>query len=237
VRPDGPATSRSESWRASASSSTKNGEPRGRRGAEQRSELFRHLGGGERLERHLVEQAVAPQVVAEAAQRMRARKVVRAIRADDEQLMVADRPRDQREQLQRCLVGPVKVVEQDRRRGVAGHRAEAAADRLDDRRAIADRIGRAELGEQHGELGPHRGRAAVEAAGHGAQVAAHSRGERAVRRPGRRSGPAHEAEAALTEDLLGEACLSDPSLAAEQDDGATSRARGASRDLEAGTLG
>ena len=86
---------------AAVSSSTKNGhaaravvqrarEPRRRRGAEDLLHERRGLGRRQRLERApRRSDALAAQVVAQAAQRMRARELVRAVGGDDEQRQLA----------------------------------------------------------------------------------------------------------------------------------------------------
>jgi hypothetical protein len=54
--------------------------------------------------------------VAQAPQRMRARELVRAVGGDDQERQLAQRRGKGREELERRLVGPLEVIEQDGRR-------------------------------------------------------------------------------------------------------------------------
>ena len=83
----------------------------------------------ERLQRELGERAVAPQVVPQPAQRMRAGQLVGAVGGDDQQRQLAQRQRERAEQLDRGVVGPLQVVEQQRR-GPLRRRASARPQRI-----------------------------------------------------------------------------------------------------------
>ena len=193
------------------------GEPRARRGARQLGDQLAGASLVERLEGDLGQHAVAAQVMPQPPQRMRARQLVGAIGGDDQQRQLAQRQRERRQQLDRRVVGPLQVVEQERRRALGDDRGQRAADRLDERGAIAARARLAELGEEHGEVAAQR-TAAVETAGDRSQVLAQRADDRAVGRPGRRRGAAQEAHAG--ERLLGQPRLPDPGLAGEQEQAA-----------------
>ena len=180
-----------------ASSSTKNGTPRARswiaraagrrwRRFEDLGEQLRRVGQPERRQRELVEVADAAQLVAQAAQRVVAREAVGAVAGDGQHRNVDER----REQLERRVVGPLQVVEEQEQRARGREVGEGAADGLRDGGGIAGRRGLAQLGQQQREVRAQRA-AVREAVGNAAQVRPQRRDDRRVRRgAGARRGPA-----------------------------------------------
>ena len=107
----------------------------------------------QRAQHELVEPAGAAQVVAQAPHAVVAREPVGAVGGDHQHRQLAERLGERRQQLERRLVGPLQVVEDDQRVPLGGDGGERAADRLEQRRAIGGRRGRSELGQQQRELG------------------------------------------------------------------------------------
>jgi hypothetical protein len=106
-----------------------------------------------------------------------AREAVGAVGAQQHQRQLVERRREAREQLERRLVGPLEVVEDDER-GLADL-GQRGADRLEDRRAVARRGLLAELGQQQREVRAERPQPR-EGAGPEAQVRAQGGDDRAV---------------------------------------------------------
>jgi len=182
----------------------------------------------ERLDDDLLQRAVAPEIVSQPAQRMRPRQLVGAVRRDDEQRHRAQRQRQRGEQLERRLVGPLQVVEQDRGGPLGDHPREPAADRLHERRAVGAGAPLAELREEHGEMGAQRP-AAVEAARDGAQVLPERSDDRPVRGLRGRRGAAQQPRPAIAERLLGQPGLADARLPGEEKQAAASGDRALER--------
>ena len=158
--------------------------------------LRQQLGGlleVERAQHELVEVAGAAQVVAQAPHAVVAREPVGAVGGDHQHRQLAERLGERGQQLERRLVGPLQVVEDDQRVPLRGDVGERAAHRLEQRRAIRGRRGIAELGQQQRELGAQR------AADPRARRAASAGGCAARRPPGcterRRPGSARRAGA------------------------------------------
>ena len=106
----------------------------------------------ERAQHELVEPAGAAQVVAQAPHAVVAREPVGAVGGDHEHRQLAERLGERGQQLERRLVGPLQVVEDDERVPLGGDVGERAAHRLEQRRAVGRRGRLAELGQQQREL-------------------------------------------------------------------------------------
>ena len=182
--------------------------------------------GAEGLDDQLRQRAVAAQVVAQAPQRMGAREIVRAVGGDDQERQLVQARRERREQLERGLVGGVDVVEQHDGRALGDHRAQAAADRLEQRRAVLRGPRLAQLGEEQRQVRPQRaaGREPVRRA---PQVAPHGGDDRAERRAA--AGRDAADQEAVAERLLDEAGLADAGLAGDQQERAAAGPRGGER--------
>ena len=170
----------------------------------------------ERLQRDLVERAIAPEVVPQPAQRVRARAARRS-----------GRPR-RPAAAARAAAAPSAasssiVASSDHCRSSSSSAAGRSATSVASPQRIASTSVRAvvagarlaELREQHGEVAAQRP-AAVEAARGGPQVLAERPDDRAVRRAGRRRRAADEARRAVAERLVGEPGLADPGLAGHE---------------------
>ena len=190
-------------------------QPRVRGGARELRDALAGLRLVERVQCDLVECAVAPEVVPQPTQRVRAVQLVGAVGRHDQQRELAQRQRERAEQLDRGLVGPLQVVEQQRRGPLGHERREPAADRLHERRAVAASARLAELGEQHGEVAAQRP-AVVQAARDGAQVLAERSDDRAVGRTGGRGRAADEPRRTVAQRRVGEPGLADPGLAGHE---------------------
>ena len=190
---------------------------RGGRLGQQLAQQFADRGAIERLERQLLELAVAAQLVAQPAEPVVAGQAVGAVGGDDQDRQLLQRARQRRQELERGLVRPLQVVEDDHRRRRLAEVGEGAADRLEDRRPFAVGGGLAELGEQQREVGEERA-ALGERVGVRPQLRAQRLDDRAVgdRGPVGRGSPEGPVEAGG--DLGGEGALADPRLAGQQDD-------------------
>ena len=104
-------------------------------GSRQRlREQLRRLVEVERSQRQLVELARAAQVVAQAADPVGAREAVGAVGGDHEQRQLTQRLGERGQDLQRRLVGPLQVVEEDDGVALGRDRGERRAQRLEQRR-------------------------------------------------------------------------------------------------------
>src|SRR4051794_42544 len=84
---------------------------------------------------------------------MPSRYLVAAVRAEYEQTTIFERVRKAGQELERRVVSPVEIVEDDRRRRRRGKGVECESHRLEERGGIAlARCGRAELREQNRKL-------------------------------------------------------------------------------------
>ena len=110
--------------------------------------------------RQLAQPALAAQLAAQAAQRMPARHLVAAVRADDEQRLRLERGREHGEHVERAVVGPLQVVEEDGGRPLGRGRREGRDHPVAQGRAIEVR-GAAQLGQGGGQR-PVGGRAALQ---------------------------------------------------------------------------
>ena len=181
-----------------------------------RQRLAQKLGGQrgsgvgiERLERQLAQRPAAAQLVAQAAQRMRARDLVGAIGPHHEDRELAQRIGERPEQLQGGVVGPLQIVEEDHGRGACGNRRQRAAQRLEQRGAIALGDRRPELGQQQREV-PLQRAARGQRTGRCAQVAAQRAQHRPVGQRRRRARGSPQRQCiARRRDLLGQARLAD----------------------------
>ena len=242
-RPCRPGVIASLTLSAVASSSTKNGRPsvrswiaRASDGAGSRPNVrcssSTVSGQLERAQHELLEPARAPQVVAQAADRMLAREAVGAVDADHQQRHVVQRGHD----LERRLVAPLQIVEHDRGVVGAGDRREGGAQRLEQRGPVG-RAGRlAELGQQQREVAAQRADLR-EPAGMRAQVTAQHLHQRAVRRRAAlHGGAAQDERARHLREHAGEARLADAGVAAHQHRRAVPAARTLEQLLEALSL-
>ena len=154
---------------AAASSSTKNGIPSVRSWIARASageggspsacgQQLGRLLELQRAQHELVEPAGAAQVVAQPPHAVVAREPVGAVGGDHQHRQLAERLGERGQQLERRLVGPLEVVEDDQRVPLRGDAGERAADRLEQRRAVGRRRRRAELGQQQRELRAQRAR-------------------------------------------------------------------------------
>ena len=87
---------------------------------------------------------------------MVAGEAVGAVSGDDEDRQLLQRSGQGGEQLERGLVGPLQVVQDEDQRLRGAEVGEGAADRLEDRGAFALGGGLAELGQEEGEVGEER---------------------------------------------------------------------------------
>ena len=148
--------------------------------AERQHEQLGRLLEVERAQDELVEPARAPQLVAQPPHAVVARQAVRPVGRDHEHRQLAERLGERGEQLERRLVGPLQVVEDDERVALRGDAGEHPPHRLEQRRTIRGRGGLAELGHEQRELGVER-TGAVERAGLRPQVGAQRGDHRTVR--------------------------------------------------------
>ena len=119
----------------------------------------REAGGAlavERLERQLDEVAHAAQLRAQPAQPLRVGGHLVPRRDHEQQRHLAQLGRERGEQVERRLVSPVEIVEQDRDRAGSRHRAERAPERLDQGRGPRVGRGRTELRQQMREVRDER---------------------------------------------------------------------------------
>jgi hypothetical protein len=110
----------------------------------------------ERRQRQLDEPSRATKLVPQAPQPVIPWKPVGAIGGDDEDRQVAERDGERREELERRLVGPLQVVEDDERVAVGGEMRQRGADRLEQRRAVGLGGRRPQLGQQQREVRSQR---------------------------------------------------------------------------------
>ena len=137
----------------------------------------------------------AAQLVAQAAQGMRARDLVGAIGAHDEDRQLAQRVGERAEQLQGGVVGPLQVVEEDHRRASPRRSspARSAATRTASRGRSRRPPARARAAAARGAPAAGRTRRARRARRAGSRAARPISGRRAASPPGspRRAAPAH----------------------------------------------
>jgi hypothetical protein len=191
------------------------GEPRRRRRPERPFGELRRLLAAQRAELDLVQHSLAAQVVAQPAQRVHARELVGAVGADHQQRQVLQARGECGDQLERDVIGPVQVVEQQDGGTPVRDRRQRTADRLEQGRPVVARRRVAELGQQDGELRAQRP-AVVQRIRLGAQVAAERLGERAERRARGCGRAAQEGGVAVGEDGFREARLAGARLTGEQ---------------------
>jgi hypothetical protein len=211
-------------------------EPRGGRGVEH---PLGERGGAplaQRADRQLTQLSRAAQVVAQAPERMGARDLVAAEGADHEDRQLVQPRREGGEELERRVVGPLEVVEQQQGRGIRPDRDQPAADGLEERRTVALRGRRTQLGEQERKV-PDERAAAPEAAGGDPEESAQGGGDRPVGERAGAGGPAEEADAGGCGHLLHEAGLAHAGLAAQEHERPTAVARLGERRVEGGPLG
>ena len=207
---------------------------RRRRGQQRRQQLAGAV-EVERGERDLLQLAAATQLVPQPAQRVVARQAVRAVGADHEHGQLGERGRQRAQQRERRLVRPLEVVEHDDR---GPELLEGAADRLEDRRAVAAGRRLAELRDEQREVGAQRAEP-VEPVRARAEVRAQDRDQRPVRR---RAGAARRAaedqrRRGLRSGLVGQPGLADARLARQQHERAAARQRVGGRAGEQRALG
>lgn len=113
--------------------------------------------GGRRIERlddELVQPSRAAEIGAEPAQRVAARDLLVAIRAEDEQRPFLGGGRERREQLEGRRIRPLQVVEEGDRRRVPAHGLERGPNRLEERLPIGRVRRSANLGQERSEVRP-----------------------------------------------------------------------------------
>ena len=191
-------------------------ERRGQRLAQDALGQRRGLRSRQAIERHLVQRALAAQVVPQPPQRVAARDFVRAVGGDHEHGQRPQRARQAGQHVQRRLVGAVEVVEQHDERGPVDGGPQRAAHGLHERARVGRRRRLDKLGEHERQLrlqGPARG----DALGPVAQVRPQRARERSVRGRGAvgRGATQHRA-AGVGGHILGQACLADSRLTGEQ---------------------
>jgi hypothetical protein len=157
-----------------------------------------------------VQPRLPAQLGAQPAQRMAARHLVAAIRADDEQRLRLERRREHGEHVERRVVGPLQVVEEDRGRALGRDGGEGRDHLVAQRRAVQAR--------HADEVGQRGGQRPI--------------GRRAALQP----GPLEHREARLVEHVAREDGLADPGLACEQHQRAAAGARPVDRGLQLRTL-
>ena len=120
-----------------------------------RPEDLREQGGGgggvQRLQRDLAQAVVAPQLAAEAPDRVAARDVVAPVGADEQNRVNLERPGQRGQHVERRLVGPLEVVEEHGHRRARRRAREHRPDRLEERRPVRGRGRQPQLGQQRGE--------------------------------------------------------------------------------------
>ena len=193
--------------------------------------------GAEGADRQLGEAASAAQLVAQAAHGVVARQPVGAVGAEHERGEVGERLGEPRHQLDRGVVAPVQVVEQQQQRAVAGRGGEDAADRLGQRRRVRGGGRRSELGQHHREVVAQRA-GAVQQAGVGAHLGPQRLRERRVGRAARGVGAAAQhGQPGTGREVVGEPGLADARLADEQHHAARAAACGVEGLVEPPPLG
>ena len=103
----------------------------------------------ERLQDDLFERSLPAQLGAGPSQRMGAGELVRAIDPDHEHGHLRERPGEIDEEIERRVVGPLEVVEDDDR---ATRRRQRSAYRFEQRLLVAFGRGASELGQKQGEM-------------------------------------------------------------------------------------
>jgi hypothetical protein len=98
----------------------------------------------------------AAELAAHPPDRVPPRQLVAAERPEDEQRLGVHRPGQGGQQLQGCVVGPLEIIQEQRRRVPGGDRRQRQADGLEQGRAVALGRGRAELREQQRQVGGQR---------------------------------------------------------------------------------
>ena len=191
-------------------------QPRARGGARELGDALAGLRFVERLQRDLLERAVAPQVVPQPVQRVRAVQLVGAVGGDDQQRQLAQRQRERR-----------RAARSWPRRTTAGRRA--AAPRAARRRASRARSGspprawpgRCSRAPRRARGGARRGGRAAARSGPGRR--GRRAGTRGTPRPPGRTGSrrawprrGRAACAAFTQRRVGEPGLPDPGLAGHE---------------------
>ena len=151
----------------------------------------------QRGERELFQAPVAAQLVAQMSQRVVARQAVGPVAGDDEDAQLAERLGERGEQLERRVVGPVQVVEQQQHGLLAREVGERAPHGFGHRRRVAGRRRVAELGEQQREVRAQRAEA-VERGRVGPQARPQRGHHRRVRRRRAAAGAAREHECSRT---------------------------------------
>jgi hypothetical protein len=171
--------------------------------------------------------------VAQSPHAVVAGKAVRAVRGDHEHRQVRERLGQRRQELERRLVGPVEVVEDEQHGAVGREVRERREDGLDERRAVGRRSRRAELGQDHRQMWRERAEP-VERVRVGAQPRAKRGDKRAVGRGAGLHGRARQDQRVGL--ALGEPGdqprLADAGVAADEQDAAGAAARAVERRAE-----
>ena len=201
-------------------------DQRGRRRArKQLPEQPGSLVAVEWREGQLVQAAAPAELVAQPAQHVIARQSVGAVRGDQEDGQLLQRPPECREQLEGGFVRPVQIVEDDEHVSLPGDVRKGCPHGLEERRAVARGRRCAQLGKEHRQV-RSQDVATIQTRGVHAQVRAQRGHHGAIRSGGAvaRRPAQHESRGGLGH-LRGEAGLPDPGLAAEQHDRARSPPR------------
>jgi len=185
--------------------------------------------GLQRLDEELAQLAGAAQLAAQSAQWMAAGHLVAAVRTDHEAPVCGEARAECGERVERGVVGPVQIVEEDEHRVPFAHYPERGAQRLPQRQRITVGSGLAQLWQERGQV--RRERPAVrEPGGMRAQETPERGDERGIGRTGLlRSAAGCEQGPAPSRCLLDEAGLTDAGLAGHKQDSALPFPRGSER--------
>jgi hypothetical protein len=211
------------------------GEGGGRRLGQQLSQQRLDPCLVERLQRQLFQQPGPAQLVPQPAQPVFPREAVGAVGAEGEDRHLPQRRGQRSQQLQRRVIRPLQVVEDDDGGPLSAEVREGAADSLEDRRPFALVGGFAELGQEQGEVGEERA-AAGERIGVGAQPRPQGGDDRPVGDGGAVGCGAVEDDLGPVRGFLGEAALADPGLAGEEQERAVPFLRSLDTLTQAGEL-
>lgn len=132
-------------------------QPRGDGPAEQACEKLAGLLLGERTQRDLGQPTAAPQFGASTPQGVRPRQLIAAIGRHDQHRLTFDRDRQRGQDVQRCRVGPMQVLEDDHRRSITCHQAKDPSQGVGKGRAVVFRVQRAVSGRQRTQATAHIG--------------------------------------------------------------------------------
>jgi hypothetical protein len=181
--------------------------------------------GPERLDRDLPQVARAAQLAAHPPDRVPPGQLVAPERPQDQQWLLVDRTGQRGQQLEGGVVGPLQVVQEQRRRLPRRDRRQRQADGLEQRRAVAMGRGSAELREQQRQVRGERPLDELPAARR-----APARPQQLDDRPVRGGASLHpealqDVETGADQHPSRQGGLADPGLAGEQDQRPTTSQR------------